>query len=351
VSVSLEVHRNLRILGLTPGATSADIRAAFRSLARTCHPDVAGRHGERKFEQITGAYTFLKNLTKDELAFGHSEAVAVRQVRWEGRRRQGVGQSQEVSQPRGAGQTQRTTQPRGTGQPQAEQEAAERRGYTRMVRADAALARSERALDGLSERMNRHTRDSDLRDVIMRLSSDVRGVRHLSLAKLGTAANRSEIVDALLNALRKWSIDEKTANLVIALPLSPENRKRLLSSLVDKVPEMPDAMLIYLLNIYGLGLTTPSDADRSLWERCLLNAGPNAAAIIIRHWPKGKEMSAPVLQNLLSCNDEMVLVPLLGILKQRSFVCPPWGRERLTALSSHDNLAVRTWAKALLGKK
>ena len=66
MNLSSEVAYSLRVLGLAPGATAADVRSAFRRLARTCHPDVAGRQGAFRFQQITGAYTFLKGLTPEE---------------------------------------------------------------------------------------------------------------------------------------------------------------------------------------------------------------------------------------------------------------------------------------------
>ena len=67
VNLSAEVTYSLRVLGLAPGATAADVRSAFRRLARTCHPDVTGRQGSYRFQEITGAYTFLKGLSAEEL--------------------------------------------------------------------------------------------------------------------------------------------------------------------------------------------------------------------------------------------------------------------------------------------
>ena len=75
MKVSVEISHNLRILGLSPGATPSEVRSAFRRLARTCHPDIAGRQSARRFEQITGAYTFLKNLPQDELPRSETETM------------------------------------------------------------------------------------------------------------------------------------------------------------------------------------------------------------------------------------------------------------------------------------
>lgn len=62
------IIHSLHVLGLKPGADARQVRAAFRRLARSTHPDVAGPKGTKKFEQITEAYSFLKNLSDGELA-------------------------------------------------------------------------------------------------------------------------------------------------------------------------------------------------------------------------------------------------------------------------------------------
>ena len=47
-------------LGLSSDATWDDVKRAFRRLARTYHPDIAGPSGARKFAEITEAYMALK---------------------------------------------------------------------------------------------------------------------------------------------------------------------------------------------------------------------------------------------------------------------------------------------------
>lgn len=54
----------LRALGLEPGASEADIKAAFKKLAREHHPDrartaAAKRKCERRFKEINAAFTWL----------------------------------------------------------------------------------------------------------------------------------------------------------------------------------------------------------------------------------------------------------------------------------------------------
>lgn len=53
-------NRYLEILGLAPGATERDIKAAYRRLAKKYHPDTSDEpDAEARFIEITEAYNFL----------------------------------------------------------------------------------------------------------------------------------------------------------------------------------------------------------------------------------------------------------------------------------------------------
>jgi molecular chaperone DnaJ len=51
------------LLGVTPGATSDEIRAAYRKLARRYHPDLnpGDAESEKKFKEIAEAYSVLSD--------------------------------------------------------------------------------------------------------------------------------------------------------------------------------------------------------------------------------------------------------------------------------------------------
>ena len=51
-------QQSLAALGLRPGYTNAELKAAYRKAAHRYHPDKAGGDGE-KFKQISAAYKFL----------------------------------------------------------------------------------------------------------------------------------------------------------------------------------------------------------------------------------------------------------------------------------------------------
>ena len=64
------------ILGLSRGASEQDIKAAFRRLAKDCHPDrhPTDKSAEHKFKELNEAYDVLKDDQKRAAydQFGHA---------------------------------------------------------------------------------------------------------------------------------------------------------------------------------------------------------------------------------------------------------------------------------------
>lgn len=57
LSTSLSMSEAYALLGLRPGATSEQVKKAYRSLAKQHHPDVAGTGDGELFKRITTAYS------------------------------------------------------------------------------------------------------------------------------------------------------------------------------------------------------------------------------------------------------------------------------------------------------
>ena len=353
MEVSTEVIHSLRILGLPSDATPADVRSAFRQLARTYHPDVAGRLYSRKFEQIAKAYALLKDLPPSVFPHAHGKAeshfsppretvrppksspkkdagrrfsfrsVLGKPFAWYRKRLERVEAERERLR-------------------RAAEEARKKILLERAARIEAILERGERLTEDFMNRMERETHSVGVQGLTSRLMSDICQVRHLALVHLGELVNRPEIFEALFYSLQKWDIDGKTARLMSALPLKPENHRKLARDLVARAAAMPDSLLTHLLQLYS------KTADRELLENYLNHAGACGISLILRRWPKGAFISEPTLYRLMSHDDESVLVTLFSAMKQRSIPCPKSGLERLNAHLSHPNIAVRVWAKALL---
>ena len=63
------------ILGVSKNATDAEIKSAFRKLAKKYHPDVSKEHdAEEKFKECQEAYAVLSDPTKRKQydQFGHA---------------------------------------------------------------------------------------------------------------------------------------------------------------------------------------------------------------------------------------------------------------------------------------
>ena len=367
MGVSTEVVHSLRILGLPSDATADDVRSAFRRLARTYHPDVAGKHYSRKFEQITKAYSLLKELPQEEISHAHGEVsnhfsrsreterppksaweaskgatksaknnpggrisfhgVLGKPFAWYRKRREHAGAEKERLR-------------------RAAEDARKKALIEKETRIDAILNRGERLLDDILSRREREMQRVGMQGLILRLTSANCQVRHLALASLANfedMVNKPEIFEALFDSLQKWEIDDKTARIVSALPLGSENHRRLVRGMAAKAAAMPDALLSHLLQLYN-----SRAADRELMELYLRHAGASGVALILRRWPQGAFVSAPTLCRLISHEDESVLVTILSAMKQRSIPCPEGGLGRLNAYLSHHNMVVRVWAKALL---
>jgi curved DNA-binding protein CbpA len=339
------------------------VRSAFRRLARTYHPDVAGRRYSRKFEQITKAYAFLKELPQEELPRVKDKAAdIVRPARdakksaaqsnaahrfsfrafrgffgkpfaWYRKKRESLGAEKERLR-------------------RAAEDARKKILLEKEARIDAALNRGERSVEDLMSRRERETMRVGTQGLALRLSSDNCQVRQLaltylaslaSLREFGELVNRPEIFEALFGMLQKWDIDEKTARMVSALKLNQENHRKLTRGLVVKAAVMPPALLSHLLRLHN-AVTT----DRELLELYLRHAGASGIALILRQWPQGAFVSEPALCRLISHENESVLVAIFSAMKQRSVPCPESGLERLHSHMSHPNMAVRAWAKSLL---
>jgi len=351
MGASPEVVQNLRILGLPSDATAEDVRVAFRRLAKTYHPDVAGKKYSRKFEQISNAYAILKELQQEE--FFHAddstcgEAVNSAQdtgafknnapwfrfslrnalgkpFAWYRKRQERIGAEKEQMR-------------------RAMEDAQKKILLDKETRIDAILNKGERQLDDLLSRKERELQRIGIQGLVLRLTSSRCHVRNLALAQVGELANKTEVFEALCKSLQKGDIDDKAARLVAALPLSQENHRKLARGLVTSACAMPDLLLSNLLH-----LNNTRAADRELMELYLNHAGAKGIASILRRWPNGAFVSETTLRRLISHKDASVLIAVLSAMKQRSISCPQGALKQLNAHLSHPDMGVRVWAKALL---
>ena len=335
MDIAREVGACLRTLELGPGATAADVRSAFRRLARSCHPDVVGRHGAARFQQIAGAYSLLKGIAPDELerlarpSAGDVEERARGGIAGWYRRRRSRPAPEAPARPRPA---------------RPEREGPERRqAEARAERVDRVLERYERSLSRRLERMERGADEGAIEDVISRLRSPIAPVRRLALGRIGALAERPEVLQALADALRRFDVDEGTAGLVSSLPLGRDAIRRLASEVADRAGAMPASLISTLL-----GLRDPlSVVDPFLMERYLAACGGEGVALILRHWPHEATPSDATLRGLLDSDDPRTLVATLSAMRHAFPQIAPRHAARLGELGGHPDAAVRVLARAL----
>ncbi len=279
-----------------------DIHSAFRKLARELHPDVTGQKSNYRFQQVTGAYTFLKNVAPEELEALTQNIPAHEKLR-----------IQKAEEKR--------------------REDAERAEYTAKI--DGILAKYEAYFKDYC--FNRRGDDSDLREVILRMKSRKPKVINAALKHSAQFVNKVEFRKALTEILKRPEIDTTTADIAGALPFDATTRKLIALDTASNAANFPTGLIISLIG---------SDAD--VMEGMLLHVSPENAAVILRRWPAGKTMNAGILRSLLASDDARILVPVLGAMTANFPRSASQHRKRLAELGNHPVAAVRAWSRKLL---
>ncbi|MBQ7560875.1 MAG: DnaJ domain-containing protein [Synergistaceae bacterium] len=263
-----------------------DIHSAFRKLARELHPDITGSKSDFRFKQITGAYSFLKNLSESELA-------------------DLAGKTPE-----------------------------------RVIKQENNSVKINAILDKYSDEINNYYENHssnngvDLQNILFRLKSGNHKIINIALRHSGRFANKIEFRRALCDVLKRSDLDDETARLAASLPFDDNTRKQLALDLADKSGKFPAGLIISLM---------ANDID--LMEKFLLFSSADNIAVILRRWPAGKSISSSVVRQLLNSDDEKILIPLLSAAKMKFPGVLLAHKRRLAILENHPSAAVRAWAK------
>ena len=290
-------------MGLEIGATPDDIHSAFRRLARELHPDVTGQKSNLRFQQITGAYTTLKNLSPEELS-SLTESLS-------GNEKERIRQAEKKRR----------------------EEAAR---LERSAKIDGIITKYES--DFRDYYTNRKSGDdSEMKAIILRMKSQKPGVINAALKHSAPFANRVEFRKALTEILKRPEIDSATADIAGSLPFDANTRKTIALDTSSNAANFPAGLIISLMG-----------NDTASMESMLLHASPENVSVILRRWPAGKVMTDSVIRTLLSSDDMRILVPLLGAMRINFPRSSANHRKRLQELENHPAAAVRAWARKLL---
>ena len=328
MAVSLEILDCFEILGISPGAHPGEIRSAFRRLALSFHPAVAGPLEAGRFEAIAAAYAVLKTASPGEVA----EALK--------KRKQSPGTAPQKE--RGGSPFRWRRKKQDSSASSAKRKEEEGSGRVRELLLERALVEAELSVARLLERARAGESAGNASRIVRRLLGAHPGVRLLALGALGRKAPEGEVFAALLEMVRLWPVDEDVLEHLVLLDYSPDRRRKMAEALAARAGSLAERPALAFLRWMS---PLPDRAD--LLGKVLSHQSSRVLAAALSLWPGGALPDDLALIRLLKRDEEGVLVPLLRILKSRG--APPWAGPRLAALSEkHPSAAVRVWARSIV---
>ena len=319
MGLPLGLAESFDILGVKPGGTPGEIRSAFRRLALTCHPDVAGSKHAARFERIACAYALLRKASSEEI----------------GELLQKTAEKAERT-PRSHFWRKKSDRKK---PPPAEKPADSLR--VRELLLEKALVEAEIAVTRLFSSPSR-SGEGDLSTLRLRLLGSLPGVRLLALASLGKAAEEKDFFAILLEMARRWPSDDETVEGLLLQNLREEQKYALTDILCSNAALLSERTALELLRRIR---RFPEKGD--LLQKMLFHPAPSVLSRALGAWPSSSLPDELTLLRLLKRGEEEILVPLLRLLRLRG--APPWSRGRIKALSSgHSAAAVRVWAGSIV---
>ncbi len=319
MGLPLSLAESFDILGVKPGDNPGEIRSAFRRLALTCHPDVAGSKHAARFERIASAYALLRKASPEEI----EELLQKSSVKAERKPRSSFWRKKsDRKKP-----------------PPAQKPADSLR--VRELLLEKALVEAEIAVTRLFSSPFR-SGEGDLATLKLRLLGSLPGVRLLALASLGKAAAEKEIFVILLEMARRWPSDDETVEGLLLQDLKEEQKYALVDILCSNASLLSERTALELLRRIR---RLPEKDD--LLQKMFFHPAPSVLSRALGAWASSSLPDELTLLRLLKREEEEILVPLLRLLRLRG--APPWSRGRIKALSSgHSAAAVRVWAGSIV---
>jgi hypothetical protein len=322
-------------LGLSRDATWDDVKRAFRRLARTYHPDIAGPSGARKFAEITEAYMALKETASS-----------------------GFGRIPERGAP-GA----RAERETGKGEPiikrlwrmissflrRRETKKNEERAAGDVISPATArfignvIARAESEMYGVLSRREEFASRVKSDAIIRRLKSRRPAVTLLALRQLSRSGMNDDAVSAAVEHFRRNMPCGEVLEVLLDVFSNSKKRDDLVRALLLHASRFSEQEALIFL-----GRLKRWKARAEFMKPFLTHKSPAVIAGVLSGWPEGSVFGERSELTVLLCkNDEVILIPLLRLLKKERL--PDWAGLRLLSLmNEHPSAAVRVWASAIV---
>jgi hypothetical protein len=330
---------NFKILGLRADASWDEVKSAFRRLARTYHPDVAGPESARKFSEITEAYMILK----ESIAMGSSARRAPRQQAERGDLAQ--------AQPAASGEAR---EPIFKAFWKKLSGAAKKGSHEKMsldydlppVRVrflGSVISRAESEMQGILSRRGEVKARSRTEAILRRLKSRHPSVVMLALQSISSRDATNDMRRAVVDHFARHTPSTEVLQSLLALFSAPSMSTDLARVLVAHSSgfSSSDSLLV-------LKWLRRQNAPKEFFVPFLSHPLDSVIAATLNGWPQGQSLpeSADLL-GLLKKDEESILVPLLRLMKKEKI--PMWLMPSINKIMvEHKSPVVRVWASAIV---
>ncbi|MDR3165667.1 MAG: DnaJ domain-containing protein [Synergistaceae bacterium] len=319
-------------LGLPSDATWDDVKRAFRRLARTYHPDIAGPSGARKFAEITEAYMTLKETASPGLGkIPTHRAPNVNADRKTGKRESIFKRFWRRFFSRKRKHKAKEEHSKSGGFPPA---AAHLIG--------GVITRAESEMYGVLSRREEFASRVKSDAIIRRLKSRRPAVTLLALRRLSKLDVNDDIAAAVMEHFRRNMPCGEVLEVILDVFSNSPRRDDIVRALLlhaQKFPEQEAVMFMGRLKRWG--------AKPEFMKPFLSHKSSAVIAGALSGWPGSFSGEKSELAVLLNRDDEAILIPLLRLLKKEPLPRRLGGR-LMSLMKEHPSAAVRVWASAIV---
>ena len=338
-NLAYKINSSYHLLGLKPGADARQIRSAFRRLARTYHPDIAGAFHTKKYEQISNAYLLLKNLTPEELSL-YKTGTKPKETRAKNTK-----ESLFDRWRRSCAEKEAKREADLRAKREMEEEAKEAHERAISGRIDSILDKCEREIKSVLKRKQSENLNREISDIIIRLEASRYEVRLMAARNLSKYANTPLIQGALLSMLSKYPMTGEMLGLIDNLQWPREFMQRIVEIVSDNVRYIKEQEILPFIK----KIIFMTADNKSIISKLMEHPSLKITEFLMARWTFQALPDENVLKRIFADvkNEKLIISTLNMLKKQDKSVFPSWLTQKIGELLTHDNVSIRLWARAI----
>jgi hypothetical protein len=336
-------NANFKTLGLQADASWDEVKSAFRRLARTYHPDVAGPEGARKFAEITEAYMTLK----ESISPGACPAASNRSHSSE---REGTVTNVEERESLFRALWRRLFSLSFFRRKEREATAESAYEYdippARLRFIGGILSRAESDIRALMSRRAEFKSKSAAEAILRRIASRHPAVALLALKRVSATDVNDELGGAIVEHFRKNAPASEVLDRLLSLYTGSPRALDLAKALSAHSARFSESDALLILRWYKRR-KTPKECYAAL----LSHGSDKVISAALGAWPADfSAADVPETAALLRREEEAILVPLLRVLKREKLQISVMNAVSKIS-DSHTSPVVRVWASAIVRER